>query len=129
MKRLTRQWAAKAEADFHSAQRELRARKQPNLDGACFHAQQCAEKYLKARLHEAGIAFPKTHDLTRLLDLIIPAEPLWGSLRPSLNRLTVFSVQFRYPGSDATRKTALEALRLCRQIRSVIRKSLGLYQK
>jgi len=48
-----------------------------------FFAQQCVEKYLKARLVEAGIAFPKTHDLEALLDLVLPAEPFadwsrWG---------------------------------------------------
>jgi HEPN domain-containing protein len=43
--------------------RELRARKSPNYDAACFHAQQCVEKYLKARLQEAGIVFTKTHNL------------------------------------------------------------------
>ena len=35
---------------------------------ACFHAQQAVEKSLKALLTSWGIAFPKTHDLTRLLD-------------------------------------------------------------
>ena len=69
MKRLTRQWVAKAEGDFQIVQRELRARKHPNLDAACFHAQQCIEKYLKARLQEENIAFPRTHDLGQLLDL------------------------------------------------------------
>ena len=81
MKRSTREWVKKAEADFQTVQRELRARKLPNLDGACFHAQQCIEKYLKARLQEAHIAFPKTHDLTQLLDLVKPIEPLWEVLR------------------------------------------------
>ena len=69
MKRLTRQWVDKAEGDFQIVQRELRARKHPNFDGACFHAQQCIEKYLKARLQEANAAFPRVHDLGRLLDL------------------------------------------------------------
>ncbi len=46
MKPLTQEWIHKAEADFSSAQRELRARKNPNYDAACFHAQQCVEKYL-----------------------------------------------------------------------------------
>lgn len=57
----------KAEADYNSALLLWRARKTPDYDGACFHAQQCAEKYVKARLQEAGITFPKTHDLTVLL--------------------------------------------------------------
>lgn len=50
---LTREWVGKAEGDFASAGRELRARKLPNYDSACFHAQQCAEKLLKAALQQA----------------------------------------------------------------------------
>jgi len=63
MKPITGEWIEKAEADFRSAQRELRVRDHPNYDLVCFLSQQCAEKYLKARLVEAGISFPKTHDL------------------------------------------------------------------
>jgi HEPN domain-containing protein len=37
--------------DFATVEREVRARKNPNYDGVCFHAQQCAEKYLKALAH------------------------------------------------------------------------------
>ena len=52
------EWLDKAEADFVSAGREYRARKQPNYDAACFFAQQCLEKYLKARLTDAATRFP-----------------------------------------------------------------------
>lgn len=125
MKPLTRQWIAKAEADFQTVRRELRARKLPNLDGACFHAQQCIEKYLKARLQEADLPFPKTHDLTVLLDLLQRVEPLWESMRPGLDRLNVFSIRFRYPGRDADRAMAKEAFRICSEIRRIIRDGLG----
>ncbi len=125
MKRATREWVEKAEADFQSVQRELRARKLPNLDGACFHAQQCVEKYLKARLQEAEIPFPKTHDLTLLLDLLKSVEPLWEALRSSLDRLNVFAVQIRYPGRNATRDMAKEARRIAREFRAIVRQSLG----
>src|SRR5438552_3154885 len=77
MKPLTREWVHKAEGDFVTAQREVRARKSPNPESACFHAQQCVEKYLKARLQEAAIAFPHTHDLEALLKLTLRIEPLW----------------------------------------------------
>jgi len=59
MKRITGEWINKAEGDWHGALSRYRARKHPNYDSTCFHAQQCAEKYLKARLKEAGIAFTK----------------------------------------------------------------------
>lgn len=60
MKPLTREWVAKAEGDFATARRELRSRAQPNFDAACFHAQQCAEKYVKAVLQERDSAGMET---------------------------------------------------------------------
>jgi HEPN domain-containing protein len=126
MKRLTREWVEKAEADFISAQREARARKHPNFDDACFHAQQCAEKYLKARLQEAEIGFSKTHNLIALLDLSLSAEPKWEALRPSLRALNVFAVDFRYPGESATKEMAKASIGACRKIRLEARLSLGL---
>src|SRR5437868_453126 len=110
MKAGTREWVDKAEADFVSAGRELRARKQPNYDSACFHAQQCVEKYLKARLVEANTRFTKTHDLEKLLDLILPREPLWAAFRPVLNDLNSYAVAYRYPGIWATRDMAKQAV-------------------
>jgi len=85
MQPLTTEWIAKAEGDFVSATREMRARKAPNYDAACFHAQQCAEKYMKARLQEANISFPRTHDLEVLLDLLLRIEPGWSTLRQPRN--------------------------------------------
>ena len=57
MHAITTEWIAKAEGDWVTANRELRARRRPNYDAACFHAQQCAEKHLKARLQDAIIPF------------------------------------------------------------------------
>ncbi|NUM45036.1 MAG: HEPN domain-containing protein [Anaerolineales bacterium] len=37
----------------------------------CFHAQQAAEKSLKAVLIGHGIPFPRTHNLRTLLDLMV----------------------------------------------------------
>ena len=126
MKPLTREWVDKAEGDFITARRELRARKAPNYDAACFHAQQCAEKYLKARLQEEGIAFSRTHDLATLLDLLVPVEPSWAGMRPDLDRLTSFAVEFRYPGTSADNAMARSAVDVCRNVRHRVRASLGL---
>ena len=126
MKLSTREWVEKAEADLATARRELRARRQPNYDAACFHAQQCVEKYLKARLVEAGIRFSKIHDLEHLLNAVLPVELLWESFRAKLGELTSFAVSFRYPGESATRGLARTAVADCQAIRGAIRISLGL---
>src|ERR1051326_8840135 len=126
MKPLTMEWVEKAEGDLAMVQRELRVRKSPNYDGACFHAQQCAEKYLKARLQEASIPFEKTHNLSALLNEALAVEPLWSSRSTTLAFLNHFAVRFRYPGEWATKEDAKEALRNCKLVRSDVRKSLGL---
>jgi HEPN domain-containing protein len=126
MKLETREWIAKADGDFYDAQRGVRARKHPNHDGVCSHAQQCIEKYFKARLVEAGIAFPKTHDLVRLLDLVAPAEASWELWRPELDVLTDYAVAFRYPAESATKKEAHRAFAICKRLRVQIRHGFGL---
>ena len=63
MKPESAEWVKKTEGDYTTASRERKAQVEPNYDASCFHAQQCAEKYLKARLVESGISFPKVHDL------------------------------------------------------------------
>jgi len=86
MKPSTREWIKKAEGDFLAAQALARRRKIPLHDQVCFHCQQSAEKDLKARLEEAHIFSPKTHDLKKLLNLVLPVEPLWSALLPALVR-------------------------------------------
>ena len=66
MKPATSEWVAKAEGDFATAGREIRARKMPNYDATCFHCLQCAEKYLKAVLQENETRIPKIHNLLEL---------------------------------------------------------------
>ena len=90
------------------------------------HCQQAAEKCLKARLEEAAIHFPKTHDLESLLHLLLPAEPLWVTLYPAIRRLTPFGVLIRYPGNDASKTQAKQAIADCKAIRGEVRLSLRL---
>ena len=125
MKQITAEWIDKAEADFATVQRESRARKNPNYDGVCFHCQQCAEKYLKARLCEANIAFSKVHDLVALLEQVLPIEPKWEIFRKDLAYLSDFAVAFRYPGESADKAIASEAKNLCSFFRKIARNSLG----
>jgi len=71
MKPLTAEWVAKAEADFAVMEREGRVRKNPAYDSVCFHAQQCAEKYLKATLTEHHREARRIHDLVALLEQLL----------------------------------------------------------
>jgi len=126
MKTLTREWVKKAEGDFNTLLREVRARKAPNYDAACFHAQQCVEKYLKARLQESDVPFGKTHNLMTLLGACVTLEPLLGVLERPVLILNAYSVELRYPGESADKEMARQALAATRTLRDAARKSLGL---
>jgi HEPN domain-containing protein len=126
MKPLTREWVDKAEGDFATSSREIRVRKSPNYDAVCFHAQQCAEKYLKAVLQESEIPFGKTHHLIAILELTLGSDTSWELLRPQLQSLNAYSVSVRYPGEAADKAMAREALRLTVAIRTEARRKLGL---
>jgi len=126
MKPQTREWIKKAENDFKVATQILRRRKDVVPDAACFFCQQCVEKYLKARLIEAGISFPRTHDLLLVLKLCARIEPLWLSFENTVDDLADFAVDFRYPGHAASLRQAKQALKHCRSMRAEVRRSLGL---
>jgi len=126
MKPMTAEWVAKAEGDFAMMERECQATENPNYDGICFHAQQCAEKYLKARLCEEDITFSKIHDLVALLDQVLEVELAWESFREDLAYLSDFAVTFRYPGESADAESAIDAQHRCRQFRIAARDALGL---
>lgn len=126
MKAATRDWIEKAEADHLAAVDLARRRKIPLHDMVCFHYQQSAEKYLKARLEEEAIHFPKIHDLEAILTLTLAVEPLWAALSPAAKRLKPFGVLIRYPGNDASKAQALRALTDAKAIRREVRLSLGL---
>ena len=121
-----RAWIKKAESDFKTAEHILTLKESCPFDTVCFHAQQCVEKYLKARLCEAGRRVYKVHDLAALLDAVVAVEPLWESYRADLAYLSEFAVRFRYPGEAATKVMAQRARQLCRSFRTTARQALGL---
>jgi HEPN domain-containing protein len=127
MNGLLREWVDKAEGDYATAERELRARKFINYDAVCFHAQQMAEKYLKALLLNDNIDFPKTHNLRELLELCLPIDASLDLHRDLLIQLDRYAVRYRYPGASAERAEAKEAVRIARQIRAILRQKLGLH--
>lgn len=54
------EWVRKAEDDLKTAETLLPLGRQAPLEVACFHIQQCVEKYLKALLVFRLVDFPKT---------------------------------------------------------------------
>ena len=118
-------WAASAEEDFILARTALQ-RKQPLVSGACFHAQQCAEKYMKALLLSKSADFPKTHDLLMLNNLCSVAGIFLEIDPKHLNTLSDYAVRTRYPGEGPNVDDAKEAIELAKLVRSFAKKFLGL---
>lgn len=121
----TAEWVQKPEDDLKVARRESLA-PDPVYDAVAFHAQQCAEKYLKAFLEKHGLPFPKTHDLVLLLDRAGGRLPDLEPLRARLAALTAFGTAYRYPGADADDTDAVEALDTATRARALVRVPLGL---
>jgi HEPN domain-containing protein len=125
MNELTTEWIAKAEGDYATATRELRARRSPNYDAVCFHAQQAAEKYLKAFLQEHRIDFPKTHNLIELLELCLLLDATFELQRDVLVELDRYAVRYRYPGETAEKAEARVAFDAAKAIRAFVRNRLN----
>ena len=112
MKRMTREWVRKAEDDFQAA--ELLAAGGKLLhDQICFHCQQSTEKYLKALLHELGVAFTRPNDkppqpCDMPANCGIAAETRSGSNRAmdAGNGAEPFSLRTERAGRDKTVETA-----------------------
>jgi HEPN domain-containing protein len=117
-------WVGKAEEDYAMARTSLR-RKQPIPYGACFHAQQCAEKYLKAMLVARSKPFPKTHDLIQLSGLCAQAGILVEIDNKRLNTLSDHAVRVRYPGANPSVQDARAALETAKAVRKFARKFLN----
>jgi len=118
-------WIAYAEEDY-SAAKTLYSLKKPLLSAVCFHAQQCAEKYLKALLILKDVDFPKTHDLPTLNTLCNQNGILTGFDPQQLADLTKYAIQARYPGNQPTSEEAKETLEIAKIVRRFARSFLGL---
>jgi len=125
MRPLTQEWIDKAEGDYTVASVQWQSA-EPVWDAICFHAEQCAEKYLKAWLVEHDLSFPKTHDLEVLAKLCAPSLGEVERLMDGLAFLTSSAVEVRYPGTFARREDAEKCLQIAAEVRNLVRESIGL---
>ena len=122
--KLSREWMVKADEDFQAAML-LSKKKKPALNNSvCFHSQQCAEKYLKAFLSLRRIYFPKTHDLILLNNLCVKVSGDFELISDLVMLLNPYSIEFRYPGEQATKNDAKKTLQQISEIRDFVHKKL-----
>jgi HEPN domain-containing protein len=121
----TREWVRKAEIDFKTADHLFQSG--PDFaEGAAFHSQQAAEKYLKAFLVWHQIEFPKTHDIEALLKLAGRTDDKIPEILGEAAMLTPYGVDYRYPGEypEVSRSDAERAFRLADRVRAEVRSRL-----
>jgi len=86
----------------------------------CFHAQQLAEKALKAQVFDSGISVPRTHDLSVLAGVLKRDLPV---TEDDLQFLSAVYIETRYPpdlgllpGGEPTPEDAARAAKIARAL-------------
>lgn len=111
-----RGWMAKGDSDLTTV-RILIDSNGP-LDNAAFHAQQAAEKYLKAAIAFAEGPIPRTHNLEILDRLCRVAFPTWNIATLAFARVTSYAVEARYDSEFwPDEQEAIEALTVAETVR------------
>lgn len=84
-----------------------------------FHAQQAAEKLLKALLVQLGFTLDRTHDVVRLPALLRDAGEMLPATPTPLSELNQFAVVYRYDSIPdleiPDRPGAIETVRILRE--------------
>lgn len=121
-----RQWISYAEDDLRLARHALSLSSNVPYRLIAYHAQQCAEKYLKAYLVFHNTDFPYTHNIKALLKLC-GNHAAWASELKDAEELTPFAITARYPGEEikVSKKAALGAIDLAEKVRETVRKALA----
>ena len=118
-------WVRKADEDLLNIRNNLAAERVP-WSTVCFHAQQAAEKMLKALLVLHGVQPRKTHDLYALLADCAAFDQTIVELHESCRAMDPFSVDVRYPDplAEPDESEARAALRAADHVYTAILRRL-----
>jgi len=119
------EWMVKAEGDWEALD-ILLSRNSPRLrDSVVFHAQQCVEKLLKARLIQLGQPVDKIHDLAALSRQLEAVDGQWSWDAEELADLSSGAVLARYPGFETSAEEQAELVQIASGLREALRILLG----
>lgn len=113
------QWLKFAEEDLQFAQY---AKNMPSENNPyrliAFHAQQCAEKSLKAFLVSHNRQIPYTHNIGILLEICATVLPSLAHKLKEAYKLSPYAITARYPVEDeeVDQRDALEAIRIAEKV-------------
>jgi len=124
---LVADWIAKADLDFDTVVRLVAEERFRDI--VAFHAQQAAEKYLKALLTRHQVEFPKTHVIRRLLILLGSVEPGIAENLDEASWLSPYGAEIRYPGdrSQTVPGDQVRAQGLAQKVRDAVMATLAPY--
>ncbi len=121
-----RQWISRADEDLVLAQHALQMSEGCPYRLVAYHAQQCAEKHLKAYLVQREVDFPYTHNITFLVELCSDAAE-WADKLQDAEILTRYAMTTRYPGEDrqVSLHDAQRAIDMAVRVREAVRAALA----
>ena len=119
------QWLSLADEDLNLASHALGLGAQSPYRLIAYHAQQCAEKCLKAFLVYHNVDFPYTHNIRRLMEFC-QEHAEWTDTLKGAEELTPYAITARYPGEDeqVTEAEAKRSIDLAQQVREQVRNTL-----
>ncbi len=94
---LVHSWLMKARRDLLSAKRLARG-KEPYLDTAIYHCQQCVEKAVKGWLVYHDQPFGKTHDIRLLITQASEVDAKFADWLDVAAQVSPYATAYRYPG-------------------------------
>ncbi len=124
--RKVRKWVRLGGEDMRVAEHTMTLSENCPYNLVAYHAQQCAEKHLKAYLVLCEIDFPYTHNIARLLELC-SERPAWGERLRDAEELTPYAITTRYPGEDelVTESEAQRTIHIAGQVRDAVCEALN----
>jgi HEPN domain-containing protein len=120
-----REWMSFAESDLKFAQYGLYVEAEQAYRIVAYHAQQCAEKSLKAYLVYQKVDFPYTHNILQLLN-VCGETAEWVSELQDAKNLTLYASTLRYPGQSikVTKEEAIQAIEIAEHVCNVVKNAL-----
>jgi HEPN domain-containing protein len=124
IKKRVKEWLVHAEEDLRLARHAFKLKSAVPHKLIAYHAQQCAEKCLKAYLIYNKIDFPYTHDISLLIEMLPPSAE-WSNSLWNAGILSSYAVTARYPGKGrVTKKEAIRAVSIADTVRKTVIKAL-----
>jgi len=120
-----REWLSHAKGDLEYAKVGLTLGTEQAFRLVAFHAQQCAEKSLKAYLVYHKMDFPFIHNISAILALCEKTAD-WIDKLQDAKTLTPYASTLRYPGENiaVTKEEAKNAIEIAEHAYEVVKKAL-----